>query len=58
MSLASQATFSGPRDSGMQGSGLLLGPLPGPFPARSCLPFRAFCFSAIYSEGSAAFSYF
>ena len=43
---------------GMQASGLPLGPLPGPLPALSRLPFKAFCFSAIYSEGSAASSYF
>lgn len=56
--LGPQVTFSGPWGSGMPASGLPLGPLPGPLPALSRLPVKAFCFSAIYSEGSAASSYF
>lgn len=33
-------------------------PPPGPLPLLSCLPFKAFCLSAIYSEGSAPSCYF
>lgn len=35
-----------------------LRPPPSPLPPLSCLPFKAFCLSAIYSEGSAASCYF
>lgn len=43
---------------GVQASGRPPGPLPGPLPALSRLLFKAFCSSAIYSEDSAASSYF